>query len=441
MTRDLSVILDDFECLARTIPTEDCRKDLKPLLKFYGNLNEPIHRWYKFKESFSHALVPFLLRHYATPSSRLAFLDPFCGVGTSLLAVDAAAPDLHLRNVRLSGVEVNPYIHFVANTKLTWDEYDPGFMMRAAAVATNGVPVRRRRPSRPNLSTLQNPRFISPDNLDELLLLQEKVRTISRNRPERRPLLLGLAAGAERVLNLRKDGRALRYLPRDTNPSVGEAVFERWHQIAEDLQLGLQRSHNSCRILRGDGRRPDHLFARQRFNIIAFSPPYLNNIDYTEVYKVELWLLGFLTSRQAMTTLRQRTFRSHPSCIFPSYHDANAEEVTSLLGEPFRRLLTYARHREPWRHRLFTEYFADMLRTLRGCSRLLTNDGRVFLVVGNSLHGSSQHPIPVATDIWISRLAPAAGLRVECLLLGRDFSRRRLNTPLLRESVIIMRKE
>jgi DNA modification methylase len=30
------------------------------------------------------------------------------------------------------------------------------------------------------------------------------------------------------------------------------------------------------------------------FDLILTSPPYPNNIDYSEVYKLELWLLGFI---------------------------------------------------------------------------------------------------------------------------------------------------
>lgn len=437
---ELSDILEDAERIEHGLRIEDHRAELAPLLRFESNLTEPIHRWFKFKESFSSQLVRHLLTTYVPLSRRsISFLDPFCGVGTSLLAAEDTLVEAGIKSVVLRGVEVNPYMHFVAGTKLAWDKYNPAVMMRAAVVSTNGLHLPAR-PSFPDLSTMQDRRFVSKKDLGRLLELREKVKIAAKGRPERRPLLLGLAAAAEKVFNLRKDGRALRFVPRATGVSVDDEVAACWDSIAEDLQLGRVRTDTDYRVERADGRRADRVFPTRRFHVILFSPPYLNNIDYTEVYKIELWLLEFLRSRTEMVTQRRRTFRSHPSCLFPEFSDARGDEVTGILGTSFRRLLDYAGHAERWRSRLFTEYFADMLRTLRMCHRLLASDGHVFMVIGNSLHGTSEHPIPVATDLWTCRLARAAGLRVDALLVGRHLARRRIATPLLRESVIIFSK-
>jgi len=42
-----------------------------------------------------------------------------------------------------------------------------------------------------------------------------------------------------------------------------------------------------------------------------FSPPYPNSFDYTDVYNVELWMLGYLNSKGDNRQLRQATLRSH----------------------------------------------------------------------------------------------------------------------------------
>ncbi len=441
----LSRILGDYAKIEDMLPIEDCTEELGSLLRFDLNLEQPIHRWYNFKEGFSSGLVDYLIDNFfdARQNRSIAFLDPFCGVGTSLLAAGRRFDELGVRRIILRGIEVNPYIEFVAATKLGWYRYKPDLLLKAADLAMNGSRLRRRL-ELPALSTLRNEKFVSRNRLAKLLLLREKARSLSKGRPERKPLLLGLAAAAERVINLRKDGRALRYLPREGIPSTQRAVAERWREFAEDIAVA--RSNGSYpetkvdwRTIRGDGRRPDKIFDR-KFDVILFSPPYLNNIDYTEVYKIELWLLEFLASPAQMREQRRRTFRSHPSCVFPEYDDARIEEVREVLGRPFQRLLEYAAAEEPWRRNLFAQYFADMLRTLRGCRRLLKQDGRVFLVVGNSLHGSSDHPIPVATDLWTCKLAAEANLRVERLLMGRQFARKKFHAPLLRESVIVMSK-
>jgi hypothetical protein len=434
----LERILQDVADAENTLPLEDRRSQLAALLRFDANLTEPIHRWFKFKESFSGGLVKHLLHEFPPTRYRgVRFLDPFCGVGTSLLAADEAFAEMGLPRPRLRGIEVNPYVAFVARTKLDWHSYDPAALMRAASVSLNGVKLGRT-PTIPKLSTFHDPRFIEPEDLSRLLDLRDKVRMVARRRREQRPLLVGLAAAAEQIFHLRKDGRALRFTPRPDRVSVTEAVSATWNGIAEDLQISPRRSAPDHRVLLGDGRRADDELGRQRFDVILFSPPYLNNIDYTEVYKLELWLLEFIRSPKAMVTQRKRTFRSHPSCIFPSYSDATFAEVIRLLGPAFRRLLDHASGEHKWRRRLFAGYFADTLRTLRGCRKLLAENGRVFLITGNSLHGTAVHPVPVATDVWTALVARAAGLRVDKILVGRDLPRRTLPGTLLRESILVL---
>src|SRR5260221_9444445 len=46
-------------------------------------------------------------------------------------------------------------------------------------------------------------------------------------------------------------------------------------------------------------------------DVAIFSPPYPNSFDYTDVYNLELWMLGHLRSPTHNSELRQQTFRSH----------------------------------------------------------------------------------------------------------------------------------
>lgn len=267
---ELCDVLEDAEQLAGGVHIENRTHELKALLKFEPNLKEPIHRWFRFKEAFSSLLVTKLLREYCgCRRGSVAFLDPFCGVGTSLLAAEETFHLLGVKNILLRGIEVNPYIHFVAAAKLAWDRYSPAIIRRAAAASMNGL-LLPQRPSRPTLSTMQNQAYIQTNDLDELLELRDKIRLVTKGRLEQRPLLVGFAAAAESAFNLRKDGRALRYQLRDGKASVQDEVERRWSEIVEDLQLGRHRLPLDYRVDRGDGRRADKLYRGQRFDVILF---------------------------------------------------------------------------------------------------------------------------------------------------------------------------
>ncbi|MDP1363097.1 DNA methylase N-4/N-6, partial [Klebsiella variicola] len=49
----------------------------------------------------------------------------------------------------------------------------------------------------------------------------------------------------------------------------------------------------------------------QQADLIVFSPPYPNSFDYTDIYNVELWVLGYIGSSADNLTLRNQTLRSH----------------------------------------------------------------------------------------------------------------------------------
>lgn len=68
------------------------------------------HRWYFFKEGFSPAIVDHAIEDAGLQDGSLV-LDPFCGSGT--VPLEAA-----LKGFRGHGIEVNPFLAFVARTKL-----------------------------------------------------------------------------------------------------------------------------------------------------------------------------------------------------------------------------------------------------------------------------------------------------------------------------------
>ncbi|MCD4790724.1 MAG: site-specific DNA-methyltransferase, partial [Bacteroidales bacterium] len=56
----------------------------RKVVSFQANKDEPIYRWFKFKEGFSSALVKYFLTEYSSKPGKI--LDPFAGTGTTLFA-------------------------------------------------------------------------------------------------------------------------------------------------------------------------------------------------------------------------------------------------------------------------------------------------------------------------------------------------------------------
>src|SRR5689334_10036366 len=81
------------------------RPDLAPLVHWGGAAAQPIHRWFRYREGFSPALIARL-------ELGKRILDPFCGSGS--IMVGAAQ-----QGRAAVGIDVNPLALFVSRVKLT----------------------------------------------------------------------------------------------------------------------------------------------------------------------------------------------------------------------------------------------------------------------------------------------------------------------------------
>jgi hypothetical protein len=179
---------------------------------------------------------------------------------------------------------------------------------------------------------------------------------------------------------------------------------------------------------------------------MAYSPPYLNHIDYTEVYKTELWLLGFVRKQDEMLGLRQSTMRSHSSVIFPGQDDED-QTLARIPADVTEAVAVTASIVEGsgsrWHLRFRTTalgYIVDLQRSLQRQFDILAPGGSIVCVIGNASHGRSGHVATVAADLWYARMAEAVGFRVRDIVVGRTLRRRGADCTYLRESVVLLDK-
>lgn len=403
-----------------------------------SNDRMPVHRWFRFKESFSADLLGTVLREFVPRHRHLRLLDPFCGVGTSLVA----AQELTGQGIPVTatGIERNPFIAFVARTKTSWPRMDQQVLRSLPLGVLNDTSADAS--ALPQNSSFLTSRCMSHHKARRLLEVAAAIRRDGSSATHD-ALLLGLAAAIEPLSRTRKDGRALR-LVQKPKTTVAAVLKSRWDAILEDVSL-LQRSLSAGvpDVLLGDGRRPSDLGVEcGSMDLVLTSPPYPNNIDYTEVYKLELWLLGFVATAQQFLQLRRATFRSHPTCgLEPPDPDFMAAVRRGHLKSLLAPILSHIEElREPWRKRVVLGYFSDIWTSLSESRRLLRDEGRAVYIVGNSLHGGADKPYLVPTDLLVAAIAERVGLKVERTVAARALKRRLSGNHFLRESLVVMRK-
>ncbi|MBN9660992.1 MAG: site-specific DNA-methyltransferase [Acidobacteria bacterium] len=402
------------------------------------NESRPVHRWFRFKEGFSSDLLKTIIPSLDLPVAKsLNFLDPFCGSGTSLLSC-SEIPSQRFKGI---GFEINPFIAFVASVKANWNKINPERLLSLGECAlSKSLSIS---PQLPCLSSISDARCINIDVSLQLLAVRDAIRSLADD-AEANALLLGLAASIEALSKVRKDGRALRIVEKAKQP-VFATLREKWTMIAKDVQArraSISKATPS-KVILGDGRRPLKYGIRpSSIDLIVTSPPYPNTIDYTEVYKLELWFLGFVDTAEKFLGLRRETLRSHPTAA-PLENDAHFHlgpghsELRKLIDPMLERADASS---QKWRRRLLVGYFSDLHNALSQHYQCLKPGGYEVLVVGNSLHGGAAFPYLVPTDLIISVMAPILGFTVESTLVARSLKRRLSGNHFLRESVIVLRK-
>lgn len=186
-----------------------------------------------------------------------------------------------------------------------------------------------------------------------------------------------------------------------------DAEFDRLFQLALfDICRFPSRARSGYRLIRGDSRDVLRRFD-ETIDVAIFSPPYPNSFDYTDIYNLELWVLGYLTSRLENTALRRATLRSHVQ-IKRRFAPAPASSPT--LCATIKRL--HERRAAMWDQDLpamVGSYFADLVQILRALGNRLSEAGFIAMVIGDSRYAD----VIVKVPRIVEEQAAEAGLRIE----------------------------
>ena len=271
---------------------------LRHLCDAEENANLPVHSWFNLKEAFSAEFPVWIIDHLAkTYGFRPTdVLDPFCGGGTTPLALSKLG-------INAAGVEYNSFIAWVAKVKSLWPAYDVIEIEGVLNDLEFETPPTNLRMTWPKLTTFKDRRYFRGQDVRTLLYVLLQLEGKDMSTSARQFLRAGVAAIVEDVSNLRKDGRALRYIRKPFRPMAAAMLQDHFQRTVDELKVlhdGTDRGHRGeCCTWLGSAldlatlRDPWDMgvtdgFRDGTFDLVLYSPPYLNNFDYSETYKLEL---------------------------------------------------------------------------------------------------------------------------------------------------------
>lgn len=391
----------------------------------------PRFRWYGYKEGFSSKLVEEAIANVGVGPGEY-ILDPFNGSGTVTLTAS-------LNGINSIGIEVNPFVAFMAATKMEncpIDEFMVGF---------DDVLSRARSGEKSPLNGFST---FSEQGAHQKWLFNNGVLNSFEGSwqsasefPEskKRIYRLSMIAAAMDNCNATKDGKCLKYRHNWESRGFNETSYSK---SLEDKLLICKEDLESTPILRkakvinGDARNVIKSLP-QKFKLCITSPPYLNSFDYTDIYRPELFLGKFIHTNQELKELRYKTIRSHVEVVLPK---PNNDSYGDIYYSIYKKI---SESNNMWSKQIpvmIQSYFEDMENVLSQLFSKAKIGGELWLVVANSVYVGVEIPV----DLILAEIGTRNKWELKRIEVLRYINRRKSkyngNIKRVRESLIVFKK-
>ncbi|MDQ3704309.1 MAG: site-specific DNA-methyltransferase [Chloroflexota bacterium] len=388
---------------------------------FQDSLRAPIHRWFTYPAGFSYKAVEEAIRAFGI-SRGMTLYDPFAGTATTNVVAKQ-------QGINSFGVEAHPFVQFVARTKLYW-EFDLIDLFKRIAQLLEEIQESLIQPEVLTVDVSREfPELVSkcysPKKLTQLYVCREAILKL-----EVGPFQDFAKLALTNVLRSAADvATGWPYIAPNkvknagtTNSKVDimKVLRDQFYVMHGDLQRVQQTRSSKAEtvLIAGDSRDQQECIVERSVDLSFTSPPYLNNYDYADRTRLEMYFWGEATSWGDITRkVRTRLITSATTQIERSQYseaDLLTDEIKELApavsaelkvktAELSKRRLTKGGKKSY--DILVAGYFNDMLRVVQETFRILKPGASFLLILGDS----APYGVYIPTDIYLGEIGKAVG--------------------------------
>lgn len=408
----------------------------------------PFDRWFRYPAGFASDYVAMLLDRMAVDEGTVT--DCFTGSGVTGTAARS-------RGLNFTGIEAHPLVAELAALKLNANPPTPDELVRASETVVELV--RKRLASQPSTDITGEPdlvvRSFSPAVLREMIELRA---AILRARPRNRQTFLYMKWA---LLATLRDVAAVKVGWPYQRPGVARTpghadpmkrFLARVNWMADDLRA-LKSSTFTGTVVNGDSRRADtwQLLPRTAQACVS-SPPYLNNFDYADATRLELYFWGDVTTWREMcdgvrvemlTATTQQSSKPEKTEAAEELREG-AEEVGKkvlAITEKLARVRRERSTRTKEYDQVVPAYFVAMWQVLENLYENLDPGSPAIWLIGDS----APYGVHIDTPALIGEFAALVGFEVKEDILLRARGRRwakngtRTHTELSERALVLHR--
>lgn len=424
---------------------------------FKDSLRAPIHNWFTYPAGFSYKAVEATLKANHICAGNTVY-DPFMGSGTT----NVTAKKLGINSY---GVEAHPFVFRIAKAKLCWNIGRVSVLdaLRRIKAAVNSHNRTTQKETKQQLEAVF-PELVLKcyDNkaLMDLMLIRDAIADLEL-RPELVDFFFVGLTGLLREVSLAETGWPYIAPKKQKSSSLNKDVLlefsRRIRQMVDDVEVmvGEASEHyaESChKIFNADSRDTILLIPDESIDHVFTSPPYLNNFDYADRTRLELYFWGEAKSWGDITkNVRAKLITSATTQISrddPKYQ--LSETIAKASPEVFEFLCTAVSKlsqirltkggKKSYDH-LVSGYFNDMLQTVTDVFRVLKPGKKAVFVLGDS----APYGVHIPTDEFIGQLGVGVGFRQYNIEVLRTRGGKWKDNPQrhdvqLRESIVTLTK-
>lgn len=430
--------------ISKNFPSKQSAK-FSEHLNFSLDSERPIQQWFKYREGYS---IDMVREHIKGLPKGSIILDPFCGCGTTLLA----AQELGFKSI---GFEINPMSALVSKVKTR--NYTKKTIEQ---LSTNLKSIKKlhrnnKKAEKPKLNIID--KIFVDKVLDAHLIFKSFIESIE-DTLIREFFLVGWLSILEDTSNVYKEGNGLKYRNRKRTPNGYVAIDEKEYlqnnfpddkfdfvkqKLISQINLMISdidiNKKPQALIIEDSAENINNYIDKNSITYTIFSPPYCNCFNYFKIFKIELWMGGFVSSYKEMRALNSRGMRSHVETKLKKNSDTSIDYVdqyASIIGDC-----------KLWDKRIplaVKGYFIDMKNILEKIFAVSKHEGECAIVVGNSAYGG----VIVPTDLLLAKIGKEEGFSVKDIVVARPLSTSSQQRSLiqdrkeyLRESIVYLTKD
>jgi len=433
--------------------------DLENWGTFKDSLRAPVHRWFTYPAGFSFKAVEHSFNRFNIAEGMTVY-DPFMGSGTTNLTAKS-------NGINSIGVEAHPFVFEIAKAKMNWDidvlhsqefitSLNKNFEDKLARISGN------RCLSLPDYFPELVLKCYSENNLKNLLVIRDFYNEYAFQRENEKKMFFVVITALLREVSSAATGWPYIAPKKAKVTSESKDPLVEFNRLASSMLSDISEikfhAHQSYKtsvhdLILGSSTDVSAEILDESIDYVFTSPPYLNNFDYSDRTRLELYFWGLAKNwkdisdnvrTKLMTSATTQIRRSDPRYVIDAKFVESCPSVTSFIKDSVMKLSDIRKTKGGKKSYdlMVVGYFNDMHKILKEVYRVLKPQTQALFILGDS----APYGIHIPTDKLIGEIGCDIGFDSYSIEVLRKRGDKWKANPQrhgvsLQESIVILEKE